>query len=185
MFGKNNNQSYFNKIKNSYIILAVAYVIFGLFLAIKPAASSTFICMVIGIMCLILSISSLITYFTSGMERYYLQLQFIGPALLGVFGLIIILNPVVIISILPWVIGIVLFLSGIVKLQDGVTLKQFGYQKWKVVSLFAIVSVFFGILMMINPFGTGLLFIRIVGIFFVLDGCFSIYSSILIKKNHY
>lgn len=183
MFGEKKDTSYFQKIKNSYIVISVAYVIFGLCLAIKPAMSSSLICMVIGILCLIFSVSSLITYFSNPVERYFLQLSFILPVLLGIFGLIIIIHPGFIISILPLFIGVVLFVSGIVKLQDALTLKKFEYPKWKVILLLSAISIIFGIIMMINPFGTGLLFIRIVGLFFVLDGCSSIYSSIMIKKN--
>lgn len=189
MFGKSKNsysseQSFYQKLRNSYIVIAVAYVVFGLGLLMKPAASTTIICYAVGSLCIIYAAATLIKYFTEGIAHYYFEVNFILSVILGIFGLVAVIRPSVIISILPTIVGIILVVSGVVKLQDSLSLKKYGYDRWKTVLLFAVVSVVLGIVILLNPFGTGLLFIRMVGLFFVIDGILSISSGIMMRGNH-
>lgn len=172
-------KSAYQRIKNSYIVIAVAYVVFGMSLLIKPEMSTSIICFAVGALCLIYSIATLIKYFIGDKKRYYVEPNFILPILLLVFGMVIIFKPAVIISILPVTVGIVMVVSGVIKLQDSFNLKKYSFAKWWTVLIFAFVSVILGIVILINPFGTGLLFTRIVGLFFTIDGLLNIVSSIM------
>lgn len=172
-------KSAYQKLKNSYIVIAVAYVVFGLSLLIKPEMSTNVICFAVGALCLIYSIATLIKYFIGDKRRYYVEPNFILPVLMLVFGLVIMFKPAVIISILPIVVGIVMVVSGIIKLQDSFSLKKYAFGKWWTVLIFALVSVILGVVILINPFGTGLLFTRIVGLFFTIDGLLNIASGIM------
>lgn len=178
-----NEDNFFKKLKNSYIVVAVAYVVFGMSLAIKPELSSTVICFAVGALCLIYSITALIKYFTDGRRNYYIEPNFILPVVMAIFGFVIIVRPSIIVSILPVIVGIVLIISGIMKLQDSFNLKKYAYKKWFVVLIFSIVSIVLGVVVILNPFGTGLLFIRIVGIFFTVDGLLSITSGVMLRSN--
>lgn len=175
----NQGKSVYQRIKNSYIIIAVAYVVFGLSLLIKPEMSTNIICFAVGALCLIYSVATLIKYFIGDKKRYYVEPNFILPVLMLVFGLVIIFKPSVIVSILPVVVGIVMIVSGVIKLQDSFNLKKYAFAKWWTVLIFAFVSVILGVVILINPFGTGLLFTRIVGLFFTIDGLLNIVSSIM------
>lgn len=188
MFGKDKNEnggnnSFFKKVQGSYIVPAVAYVVFGLSLLIKPQLSTTVICYAIGALCIIYAVANLIKYFTDSTKRMYIEPNFILSVILGVFGIVTIVRPSVIISILPFIVGIVLVFSGLIKVQDSLNLKRFSYERWYFALIFALVSVVLGIVILINPFGTGLLFTRIVGLFFVIDGALSISSIIMMRKN--
>lgn len=174
----------YQKIKNSYIIVAVAYVVFGMSLLIRPELSGNVICYSVGAVCLIYSIATLIRYFIGDKKRHYVEPNFILPVLMLVFGLVIIFKPSVILSILPIAVGIVMVVSGIMKLQDSFQLKKYAFSKWWSVLIFAIISLALGIVIILNPFGTGLLFIRMVGLFFATDGVFSIVSGILLGINN-
>lgn len=48
---------------------------------------------------------------------------------------------------------------------------------------FAVISVILGIVVLLNPFGTGLFFTRMVGLFFTVDGVLSISSIVMLRKN--
>ena len=188
MFGKGKSDkdgysSFLKKMQGSYVVLAVAYVVFGLSLLIKPQQSTTVICYAIGALCIIYAAATLIKYFTDSTRRLYIEPNFVLPVILGVFGIVTIVRPAVIISILPFIVGIVLVSSGLIKVQDSINLKRFDYARWYIVLAFALVSVVHGIVILINPFGTGMLFTRIVGLFFVVDGAMSISSIIMTRKN--
>ena len=175
--------TFFRKMQGSYIVMAVAYVVFGLSLLIKPELSTTVICYAIGAVCVIYAIANLIKYFTGSMNRMYIEPDFVLSVIICVFGIVTIVRPSVIISILPFIVGIVLVFSGLIKVQDGINLKRFNYDRWFLVLGFAVISVILGIVVLLNPFGTGLLFTRIVGLFFTVDGVLSISSIVMLRKN--
>ena len=53
---------FFRKMQGSYIVMAVAYVVFGLSLLIKPELSTTVICYAIGAVCVIYAVAKLNVY---------------------------------------------------------------------------------------------------------------------------
>lgn len=175
--------TFFRKMQGSYIVMAVAYVVFGLSLLIKPELSTTVICYAIGAVCVIYAVANLINYFTGSMNRMYIEPDFVLSVIICVFGIVTIVRPSVIISILPFIVGIVLVFSGLIKVQDGINLKRFNYDRWFLVLGFAVISVILGIVVLLNPFGTGLLFTRMVGLFFTVDGVLSISSIVMLRKN--
>lgn len=148
--------TFFRKMQGSYIVMAVAYVVFGLSLLIKPELSTTVICYAIGAVCVIYAVANLIKYFTGSMNRMYIEPDFVLSVIICVFGIVTIVRPSVIISILPFIVGIVLVFSGLIKVQDGINLKRFNYDRWFLVLGFAVISVILGIVVLLNPFGTGL-----------------------------
>ena len=175
--------TFFRKMQGSYIVMAVAYVVFGLSLLIKPELSTTVICYAIGAVCVIYAVANLIKYFTGSMNRMYIEPDFVVSVIICVFGIVTIVRPSVIISILPFIVGIVLVFSGLIKVQDGINLKRFNYDRWFLVLGFAVISVILGIVVLLNPFGTGLFFTRMVGLFFTVDGVLSISSIVMLRKN--
>ena len=156
--------TFFKKMQGSYIVMAVAYVVFGLSLLVKPELSTTVICYAIGAVCVIYAVANLIKYFTGSMNRMYIEPDFVLSVIICVFG-------------------IVLVFSGLIKVQDGINLKRFNYDRWFLVLGFAVISVILGIVVLLNPFGTGLLFTRMVGLFFTVDGVLSISSIVMLRKN--
>ena len=141
--------TFFRKMQGSYIVMAVAYVVFGLSLLIKPELSTTVICYAIGAVCVIYAVANLIKYFTGSMNRMYIEPDFVLSVIICVFGIVTIVRPSVIISILPFIVGIVLVFSGLIKVQDGINLKRFNYDRWFLVLGFAVISVILGIVVLL------------------------------------
>ncbi|MBQ4283035.1 MAG: DUF308 domain-containing protein [Lachnospira sp.] len=187
MFGKKKEEvvvvekSWYEKLKNSYVIVAVAYVVFGLSLLIRPDTSVDAICYALGAICLIYSISTLIKYFLSDKRRLFIEPDFILPIIMVIVGLIIIFRHDVIISVVHIVAGIVFIVSGIVKLQDCFNVRKNSFSKWWIVLIFALVAVVLGVMMLFDLFGADTLLIRMIGLFFTIDGVLSIASAIILK----
>ena len=135
--------TFFRKMQGSYIVMAVAYVVFGLSLLIKPELSTTVICYAIGAVCVIYAVANLIKYFTGSINRMYIEPDFVLSVIICVFGIVTIVRPSVIISILPFIVGIVLVFSGLIKVQDGINLKRFNYDRWFLVLGFAVILSYF------------------------------------------
>ena len=167
----------------AYITVGFVFIIMGICFLAWPHASLVTICYAIGAVCVIYAVANLIKYFTGSMNRMYIEPDFVLSVIICVFGIVTIVRPSVIISILPFIVGIVLVFSGLIKVQDGINLKRFNYDRWFLVLGFAVISVILGIVVLLNPFGTGLLFTRMVGLFFTVDGVLSISSIVMLRKN--
>ncbi len=187
MFGKKKNEiatvekSWYDKLKSSYVIVAVAYVVFGVSLLFKPDSSVNAICYALGAICLIYSIATLIKYFLSDKRKLFIEPDFILPIVMIVVGLIIIFRHDFIISVIHVVAGIVFIVSGIVKLQDCANVRKNEFSKWWIVLIFALVAILLGIMMLFDLFGGDTLLIRMIGLFFTIDGVMSIASVIMVK----
>lgn len=176
-------KSWYDRLKNSYLVIAVAYVVFGMCLLIKPDTSLTAISFAIGTISLIYAIATLIKYFLSDKRRIYVEPDFILPIVMIVVGLIVIFRHDLIEAVISVVVGIVFVVSGIVKLQDALNIRKTGYSRWWIALIFALVSLILGVVMLSNVIETGTLLVRIIGLFFTIDGLLSISSNIMLKMN--
>lgn len=78
--------TFFRKMQGSYIVMAVAYVVFGLSLLVKPELSTTVICYAIGAVCVIYAVANLIKYFTGSMNRMYIEPDFVLSVIICEIG---------------------------------------------------------------------------------------------------
>ncbi len=173
---------YLRKIRASYMAISVVYVVFGVLLLINPDITLT-ICYGIGIVMIVYGAVTLLKFFTSRDERNYFELNFILGIIAAIIGIVIVVKPGIIVSILPFVLGIVIVVSSIVKLQDAVNLRRMKYEKWNVVLIFAFITLALGLFMVFNPLDMGLFLMRFIGICFIVDGAFSIASSVAVGKR--
>ncbi len=187
MFGKKKDEvavvekSWYEKLKGSYIIVAVAYVVFGMSLLVKPDTSVNAICYALGAICLIYAIATLIKYFISDKRKLFIEPDFVLPIIMIIVGLIIIFRHDFILSVIHVVAGIVFIVSGIVKLQDCFNIRRNAFAKWWIVLIFAVIAIALGVVMLFDLFGGDTLLIRMIGLFFTIDGVLSIASVIMLK----
>lgn len=180
---QNKMQIFFRKLQSSYLPISVIYLIFGLCLTIKPKTFGNMICFALGLLCIIYCAINLVQYFAIPANQGRFDMALLIPIVAGIAGIIIMFWPGIIISILPTIVSIVLIVSGIIKCRNCFVLKKCGYTNWWLSLIFALISLGLGITIFINPFGTGVLFIRMVGIFFIIDGVINIYSALTMNRT--
>ncbi len=177
---------FLKEIKSTLLIMAGFYIIIGLVMAIAPVFVSNSICYLTGSLCIIIGGLAIYTYIQSevygplGMATLIMAIVFIG---LGIF---IIMNPETIASFIPMVMGIILVVDALTKMQTAARLKKYGYNKWWQTLVLALVVALFGVLLLINPFKSLTLFIRVLGIFLIVNGIaddLSVFSYSKIEKT--
>ena len=93
---------------------------------------------------------------------------------LGIFlaavGLILIINPDIIIPILPIVVGIILTADGIQKIKAGFDAKRMLHEKWWLIEIVALITIVFGICLILNPFAITNVVVRLIGFALLIDG---------------
>lgn len=102
-----------------------------------------------------------------------------GAVVSIVAGVVCLLQPGIIKSILPLVMGIVILATGILNIVNAFAAKRAGASKWLISLLLAIVTVIMGIVILLNLNGTADLLVSIIGFIFVYNGVSMLIMKIL------
>ena len=155
------------RIKADVILSAVLCTALGVILLIWPAQTIDVFCKVLAVGLIILGLIDIVSYFTN---------RSIHP-FAGALGLIILLvgawiffRPESIVSIVPIVIGVILFVHGIQDLKLELETKESGYEKWWTMLFIAAICMILGIVCIINAFGMVKLALQFIGIALIYDG---------------
>lgn len=165
------------------IVMAVLYIALGVVIIIYPKISLVALCLILGVATVLLGLLKIIGYFSK--DLYCLAFQFdlaIGIASL-IFGILLILHPGFVVSILPFLIGFFIMFSGLFTIQTARDSRAFGLKYWWVLLTAAILSVVLGILLVFNPFKSAVAIMFIVGVSLVISGGERLAVSIITIKR--
>lgn len=174
--------NYIKIFKTTTISSSLIYIIFGILLILMPDAISNFICYAIGALGIIFGASRIINYYNLKKKNIISSIDLIIGISSLVFGMIVIVNPKAFASIIPFIIGIYILIIGYFKLRQSFDLKDNNYMGWKSMMISSIITLSLGIVVVFNPFETLTLIIRVVGIVFVLNNLFDLYSIYKFNK---
>ena len=152
----------------TWIAAAVAFL-FGLALTIHPGISFTVIVTVIGAAAIVAGIALIVHYALVGRDMPVGDIRMASGILLIAAGAGVIVFKNVLISFLPWVFGVIMFLSGVTKLQYSANMFRMTYDRWWGATVSAAVSIVLGLLIVLHPFGMGLMLVRLIGISLMVE----------------
>ena len=115
-------------------------------------------------------------------DNYYTNDLMIG-IIVVVVGVFVVFKIEVLLSIIPFLFGLLVLVSGSMKLQNVINLKKAGYKNWMAMLIMALLGIVLGIILIINPFSGVEFLFRIVGICFIYSGVTDICMLIAISKN--
>ena len=188
---KNNNifienkegiMEFLKEIKSTLFIVTGLYLVIGLIMLIAPVMVTNLICYLAGKLCLILGGIGLYTYISSevyGPLSYAILVISIALIVLGIF---VIVDPKSFVSTIPFIMGILLVIDAFTKLQSSSSLKRYNYKNWWIVLVASLVIFTFGIILIVFPFESITLFIRILGLLLIITSISSCYTGISYGK---
>ncbi|MDE7014174.1 MAG: DUF308 domain-containing protein [Kineothrix sp.] len=174
---------FLKSLKMNYVASAITCIAFGLTLAIWPDISSRIVCIGVGIVLLFSGVANLATYFTEKDGRLLSQVNLLVGIILAVLGGWVILNPGILIMVIPVVIGVIVTVHGVHNLIQALELFKNQYSKWWVALLLGMVTVGLGILLIFNPFEAVNTAIMLIGIFLIYDGISDLWIISRISKT--
>ena len=168
-----------NNFFKSNIASSVCLLILGLVLLIKPDTVISVIAYIIGAILIVLSISNLIRYFKEKENGMYLGLGIIF--LIG--AIFVIFKYEMIVSIIPFILGIFVIINSSLKIPYVVELKSMKNDKYIILLISTVLSMLIGLFLIFNPFTSTLTITRIIGIFVTVYSIIDIYQTLLVKKE--
>ena len=140
------------EVKKSFCLLSVAYIVLGLVLVIWPDISVHTFCFVFGIGMIIFGGAHMILYFTKDRFMNVMQPDLVIGVVCISTGCYILMKMEYMLEIIPFAMGIVALLGGIVKIQSALDLKKLGAVRWYIMLVWALVLLVMGAVLVANPF---------------------------------
>ncbi len=173
-----------NKFKSMYrtsIIFSVVLILVGLFLLIKPETTLHAISYFIGIALIIWGLIPIIGFFSNKENKNYLEFSFILGVFALIFGIIIMINPDIIGSIIPLLIGIWMVINGVTKLYYSLTINKVSSATISII--ISLVILVCGLILIFNPFKGAILLTKVIGISVIIYSILDLIECYTLKKT--
>lgn len=170
-------KEYVKKFGQKSIISSIIMIIMALFLMLKPIKTLNAIMITLGIIITIVGVLSLISYFRLNSQLKIFSFGLIEGILEIIGGILIILNPSVMTSFLPIIIGVWIILKNLIACQFAINLKSLT-NNWIFLLIIAILSIILGVLIAVNPFSATLAITLIAGVMLLITETFNLFEAI-------
>ena len=162
-------KEFLGRIKADFLLSSVLCIALGLVFIIWRASVLTIVANV-----LIIGVVSMCSYFLNIVTNGFSAM--LGLVVLAV-GIWFLVQPKVVVSLIPIVIGLVLIFHSIRSIIEAVDARKYGYGGWSVGLIFSIISLIFGIICVTNAFDVMKTATFVVGIILIFNGVSNIWIT--------
>lgn len=165
------------------IILGAAAILLGLLLLIWPNLAVNVLLNGIGIFCIVVGVILIVRYFMLDTRQAIVSNDLAIGLTWIAGGVLIIALKSLLISILPFFFGLIVLIGGLVKVQGALSFKRMNSVHWYLELICALVSILLGVLILINPFSTAMLLMRVIGAALLIEGVSDLISCRQFKRT--
>lgn len=167
-------KDFLKQIKADFILSSILCILLGVVFIVWKDGVIDVMGSVFAILLIIIGLVYLCSFFLNLVTNGLSVLMGIIILAVGIWFLI---QPAVIVSLIPIVIGVVLLFHGIRALKETVEAKKFGYGSWGVNLALALVSIAFGIVCIFDAFSVMEKAIMVVGAILIFNGLSNIWIA--------
>ncbi len=173
-------KEFMKRIRADFMLSSLLCIALGVVFLVWPETISG----ILGTICAVVLIAIGIVYLGS----YFLNVVSNGiSAALGavvlLLGVWVLIQPEIVVTLIPILIGVVLLAHGIRGIRESVETKKYGGMNWGVGIIFSIVSLVLGILCIVDAFGVVKLAFWVIGAALIYNGVSNIYIAIVSSKT--
>lgn len=161
-------------------LVSLVLVIFGVILVIWPEKSLDVVAKGLSVAAVCIGIGLLISYLFRREIRPISQWKLMLGVILVLAGMFLLPRLQIVLSVVPFVLGVLVVCSGIAKLLHGLEYRRMGYPGWWAAILFAVCAIILGGIVVVNPFKTIKLAIRVVGVILIVDNFANVFDAVYI-----
>ena len=171
----------FNIYFYQFMVFSIGVIIVGLFLLLKPALA-TRTAEIATAVCLIVIGLGLAFNNTFKSKLSILDFSLVFGIIAMILGVLIITNPFSLTNFLAVAFGVFLIINGLSKIHFAINFKAMKESCWLLILAIAIMSIVFGIMVIVDPFAN-LYFTQMIGLFMILYGVVEVTYMILLKQR--
>ena len=171
------------ELKWEAILTGVLYILLGIVALVIPETMQKTLGYLIGIVLIVAGLISIICYLLRDARENYYHNEFVFGLVGMVLGAAVLYKVEVIISLIPFILGILVLFSGCSKLQDAIDLKRLSYGSWAGMLVVAVINIILGIVLICNPFKAAIVLFRVLGVGLILSGASDCFSTIYFAEK--
>ena len=168
------------KTSGNSILVSVMMIIIGAVLFFIPDGVNSIIGYVIGGAFLLAGLLTIVKYFKPNVKASILNL--ITGILYFAVGVIVIVNPTIIMQLATVIFGIYMLINGILKFYNCYLIKDIKDRRWKLNLISGTIIIVFGLILIINPFANLMLITKISGAFLIIVAIYDIINQLILSK---
>lgn len=158
------------ELKWDALMLSALDIMLGIVVLVLPETTARTLGYLIGAVLILAGAVSMICYLLRDAHQNYYHNDFLSGLVEIILGCLVLYKVEWIISLIPFVLGLLVLISGCSKLQDVIDMKRMGYGNWVIMLILAAVNVVFGIVLICNPFQAASLLLRMIGLGLIFSG---------------
>lgn len=163
-------------------IPALIFIIIGCYLLPHPQIAFQSLCYLLGAVFMGYGVIKLICYFAKDIYQLAFQFDFAMGIFSLTMGFLIFYFVKPISTIFPTMIGIIILIDAVLKIQTTLDAKKFGLEKWWFILILAIITALAAVLLIIKPMGTVYTLLHFLGLNFIFDGCLNLWIVLYTVK---
>lgn len=173
--GDDNMDKILKSTKASFILTTILSIGFGIVLLVEPKITTTAISYALGVILMICAIFHAGLYFKIKNKHSLAVLNILVSIITGVIGIYIISNPSSVTNIIPFILGLLLMIGGILNIKLAIELKRIYYKYWWIAMLLGVINFGLSLLIVYYPFKTTKSYSLINSLSFIYNGIATIW----------
>ncbi|MBQ4451913.1 MAG: DUF308 domain-containing protein [Clostridia bacterium] len=179
-----NFKSLIETLKKNWIVSSAITALIGLVLVLFPTGTLKVISYVIGALAVVMGVIRTVRYFKQDHTYPFLFQSDLLVGLLSIgFGLFLIISAETVISMVPFVFGILLIGCGVGNVLRAIDAKNAGLSSWAMLMALAVISIAVGIICMANPFTVMETAVIVIGAALIYVGITDIVTTVAVSKR--
>lgn len=171
------------KIKWDMIITSIICIMLGGVLIFFPKEVNEMIAYVIAAAMFLFSIIEAYNFFKKDVKNQFYRNDLVFAVVALVAGIILLAKREVIVGLIPVILGALIIVSGVKKLQNALDLIRLKLGGWKSLLVLSAINIIFGIIMVVCALETAKVITVIIGIGLVFSGGSDLFAIIWVSKN--
>ena len=140
------------EVKWQNLIGNAIYIILGIVLLVFPEATATTFCYVIGIAAIVIGVFTILIYLFREVQKNYYRNDFVLGSMEILLGAVVLYKAELVVSLIPYILGILIVFSGILKLQTTIDIRRMRVGTELLFFILSMVGIVWGIVMILDPF---------------------------------
>lgn len=168
--------------EKNMLFSTIITLILGIVLVYSPEGSIKVITAIIALLFLIIGVLQLVDYIKQSKAEKMMSLSLILGILLSGIGVFLFINLESLANFVTTLIGIAIMIKSLFKLQFAFNIKDIS-DKWFYNLIVGIVGVILAILLLANPFHSAAIFLRIIGVVFIIGSIIELIETLIVIKT--
>lgn len=169
------------KFKSSAYAVSIIYIIVGLIMLLNPSFIGNAVNYVLGVLVIIYGLIYSVSVYQT--KDVFDKFDLLAGVICISFGLFLIVNKDILLSLIPFSIGVIIFMDAVSGIIKSVKLKKMNLSKWWIVLIINLIFLCFSVYIIVNAKNITELLIRIIGGFLIVDAILDFLLTIRIKKE--